>query len=114
MQSERQKPITYNSRVSLEKLFWDNYVDSGRVQGRFGGVFGAKLNLTTLMQNSKCSGGKKNETVVWFKTLHWNNQNSNKFVRKRDQLVIAAESFNSDQNLSANKLQQRPRIYRKN
>ena len=54
---------------------------------------GPKILSTTCTWNSKCSRGMKTNNLDWHKNWQWETQTLIKFIRLRNQLVVAVREF---------------------
>ena len=89
-----------NSTASLDKLTSTDYVDFGKSSDRFGRFFRIKIDSNYLDIKLKVfkREDKKAESRLR-QNLLMGEADFNQFIRQRNQLVVAADNFLSDQNL---------------
>ena len=93
--------MAYNTTASLEKLTCTDYVDFGRCQDRFGRFFWSKRYSNYL--DIKLKVLKRDDDKAEFRlrqNFSMGEVDFNQFNRQRHQLVVAAENFLREQNVS--------------
>ena len=93
--------MAYNTTVFLDKLACTNYVDFGKSQDRFGRFFWSKNDSNYL--DNKLKVFKREDKNAEFRlrqNLPMGKADCNQFIRQRNQLVVAADNFLREQNLS--------------
>ena len=93
--------MAYNTTASLDKLTCTDYVDFGNSQDRFGRFSWTKIDSNYL--NNKLKVFKREDKDAEFQltqNLPMGEADFNQFIRQRNQLVVAAENFLTEQNLS--------------
>ena len=93
--------MAYNTTASLDKLTCTNYVDFGKCQDRFERISWSKndsnyfdIKLKVLKREDKIAEFRLRQNVSVGET------GFNLFIRQRNQLVVAADKFLREQNLS--------------
>ena len=92
--------MAYNSTVSLDKLTFTDYVDFGKSEDRFGGFIWSKNDSNYLGVKVKVFKKDDNKKLRLVQNLTLGGADFNQFLRLMSQLVIAAENFARDENLS--------------
>ena len=93
--------MAYNTTETLDKLTWTNYVDFGKCQGRFGWFSWSKNDSNYL--DIKLKVFKREDKNAEFRlrqNLSMGEVDFSQFIRQRKQLVVAADNFLREQNLS--------------
>ena len=93
--------MAYNTTATLDKLTCTDYVDFGKCQDRFG-QFSWSKNDSNYLENKlkvfKREG--KNAKSRLRQKLSMGEANFNQFIRQINQLVVAADNFLRENNLS--------------
>ena len=93
--------MAYNTTETLDKLVCNNYVDFDKCQDRFGRFSWSKFDANYL--DSKLKVFKREDKSAEFR-LRQNpsigEADFHQFIRQRNQLVVAADNFLGEQNLS--------------
>ena len=93
--------MAYNTTETLDKLTCTYYVDFGKCQNRFGRFFWSKKDSNYLDIKLKVSKREdKNAEYRLRQNLSMGKADFNQFNRQRNQLVVAADNFLKEQNLS--------------
>ena len=93
--------MAYNTTASLDKLTCTDYVDFGKSSDRFGRISWTKSDSNYLDINLKVFKREdKNAEFRLRKNFSMGEADFNKFIRQRNQLVFAADSFLREQILS--------------
>ena len=96
--------MAYNTTSSLDKLICTDYVDFGKSQDRFGRFSWTKNDSNYLDIKLKVfKRGNKNAEFRLRQNLSMGEADFNQFIRQRNQLVVAADNFLREQNLSSNR-----------
>ena len=96
-----RSPMTYNTTASLDKLTCTEYVDFGKCQDRFGQFSWSKNDSNYLDIKLKVFKREdKNSEFQLRQNLSLGEADFNQFIRQRNQLVVAADNFLREQNLS--------------
>ena len=96
-----RSPIAYNTTASLDKLTCTDYVDFGKCQDRFGRFSWTKNDSNYLDFKLKVSRREdKNAKSPLRQSLLMEEADFNQFIRQRNELVVAADNFLTEQNLS--------------
>ena len=93
--------MAYNTTESLDKLTCTDYVDFGKCQDRFGRFSWSKNDSNYL--EIKLQVFKREDKNAEFRlrqNLSMGEVDLNQFIRQRNQLVVAADNFLEEQNLS--------------
>ena len=93
--------MAYNFTESLEKLACTDFVDFGKSQDRFGRFPWSKSDSNFL--NFKLKVFKREDKNAEFRLRHnltMGETDFNQFIRQRNQLVVEADNFLREQNLS--------------
>ena len=93
--------MAYNTTESLDSLTCADYVDFGKSQDRFGRFLWSKNDSNFL--DIKLKVFKREDKNAEFRlrqNLSMGEIDFNQFIRQRNQLVVAADNFLSEQNLS--------------
>ena len=94
-------PMAYNTTASLDKLTCTDYVDFGKSSDRFGRISWSKNDSNYLDVKLKVfKRGHKSRVSRLKQNLPMGEADFNQFIRQRNQLVIAADIFLREQNLS--------------
>ena len=96
-----RSPMAYNTTETLDKLACTNYVDFGKSQDRFGRFSWSKNDSNYL--DIKLKVFKREDKNAEFRlrqNLSMGEADFNQFIRQRSQLVVAADHFLREQNLS--------------
>ena len=93
--------MTYNTTETLDKLTCTDYVDFGKCQDRFGRISWSKNDSNYLEIKLKVVKREdKNAEFRLRQNLSMGEADFNQFIRQRSQLVVAADNFLREQNLS--------------
>ena len=96
-----RSPMAYNTTASMDKLTCTNYVDFGKGQDRFGRFSWSKNDSNYLDFIIKVFKREdKNAEVQLRQILSLGEADFNQFIRQRNQLLVAADNFLREQNLS--------------
>ena len=93
--------MTYNTTETLDKLACTDYVDFGKCQDRFGRFSWTKNDSNYL--DIKLKVFKREDKNAEFRlrqNLSMGEADFNQFIRHRNQLVVAADNFLREENLS--------------
>ena len=93
--------MAYNTTETLDKLTCADYVDFGKSQDRFGRFSWSKNDCNYL--DIKLKVFKREDKNAEFRlrqNLSMGEADFNQFIRQRNQLVVAADNFLKEQNLS--------------
>ena len=96
-----RSPMAYNTTASLDKLTCTDYVDFGKSEDRFGRISWSK-NDSNYFDN-KLKVFKREDKNAEFRlgqNLSMGEADFKQFIRQRNQLVVAADNFFREQNLS--------------
>ena len=94
--------MAYNTTETLDKLTCTNYVDFGKCQNRFGRISRSKNDSNYLDIKLKVfKRENKNAEFRLRQKLSMGEADFNQFIRQRKQLVVAADNFLREQNLSS-------------
>ena len=96
-----RSPMAYNITETLDKLTCTDYVDFGKCQDRFRRIFWSKIDSTYL--DIKLKVFKREDKNAEFRlrqNLSMGEVDFNQFIRQRNQLVVAADNFLREENLS--------------
>ena len=89
-----------NTTAPLDKLTGTDYVDFGECPDRFGRFCWSKNDSNYLDVKLKVFKGDDNRDFRVVQNLTMGEADFNQFLRLRNQLVIAAENFGTEENLS--------------
>ena len=89
-----------NTTASLDKLTCTEYVDFGKCQDRFGRFARSKDDFNYLEHKRKVFRRDENRDFRLVQNLTMGEADFNRFKRSWNQLVIAAENFGREENLS--------------
>ena len=92
--------MTYNTTASLDKLTCAEYVDFGKCQDRFGQFFWSKNDSDYLDIKLKVFRKDDIKEFRLVQNLTMREADFNQFMQLRNKLVIAAENFAREENLS--------------
>ena len=93
--------MAYNTTASLDKLTCTDYVDFGKCQDRFGRFSWSKNDSNYLDRKLKVfERDNKSAEFRLRQNLSMGETDFNQFIRLRNQLVVAADNFLREQNLS--------------
>ena len=96
-----RSPMAYNITETLDKMACTDYVDFGKSQDRFGQFFWSRNDSNYLDVKLKLfKRDDKNAEFRLRQNLTMGEVDFNQFIRQRNQLVVAAENFLREQNLS--------------
>ena len=96
-----RSPMAYNITETLDKLACTDYVDFGNCQDRFGQLSWSKNDSNYLAIKLKVLKREdKNAEFRLRQKLSMGEADFNQFIRQRNQLVVAADNFLREQNLS--------------
>ena len=95
-----RSPMAYNSTASLDKLLCTNYVDFDKCQDRFGRNPCSKNDSNYLDVKLKVFKKGANKEFRLVQNLTMGGTDFNQFMRLRNQLVHAAETFAREENLT--------------
>ena len=93
--------MAYNTPETLDKLACTDYVDFGKSQDRFGHFSWSKNNSNYM--DIKLKVFKREDKNAKFRlrqNLSMGEADFNQFIRQRNQLVVAADDFLKEQNVS--------------
>ena len=94
-------PMAYNTTASLDKLTCTDYVDFGKSSDRFGRFSWSKNDSNYLDIKLKLfKRENKNAEFRLRQKLSMEETDFKQFIRQRNQLVVAADNFLREQNLS--------------
>ena len=94
-------PVACNTTASLDNLTCTNYVDFGKAQDRFGRFSWTKNDYNYLDIKLKVLKGEdKNANIRLRQNFSMGEADFNQSTRRRNQLVVAADNFLTEQNLS--------------
>ena len=94
-------PMAYNTTASLDKLTCTDYVDLGKSLDRFGRFSRTKNDSNYLDIKLKVFKREdKNAELRLRQNLSMGEADFNKFIRQRDQLVVAADNCLREQKMS--------------
>ena len=96
-----QSPMAYNTTETLDKLACTDYVDFGKSQDRFGRFSWSKNNSNYL--DIKLKVFKREDKNAEFRlrqNLSMGEADFKQFIRQRNQVVVAADHFLRERNLS--------------
>ena len=93
--------MAYNTTTSLVKLTCTDYVDFGKSSDRFGRFSWTKNDSTYLDIKLKVFKREDKSAEIGLRqNLSMGEADFNQFIRQRNQLVVAADNFIREQNLS--------------
>ena len=93
--------MVYNTTATLDKLSRTDYVDFGKCQEKFGRFSWTKIDSNYLdMKTKLVKREDKNADFRLRQNLSMGEADFNQFIRQRNQLVVAADNFLREQNLS--------------
>ena len=93
--------MAYNTTASLNKLTCTDYVDFGKSSDRFGRSFWTKIDSRYLDIKLKVFNREdKNAEFRLRQNFSRGEADFNQFIRQRNQLVVAADNFLREQNMS--------------
>ena len=92
--------MAYNTTASLDKLTCTDYVDFGTGQDRFGRFSWSKNDSNNLDVKLKVFKKDDNKEFRLVQKITMGEADFNQFMRLRHQLVIAAEIFAREENLT--------------
>ena len=96
-----RSPMAHNTTAFLDKLACIDYVDFGKSQDRFGRFSWSKIDSNYLDVTLKVfKRDDKNAEFRLRQNLSMGEADFNQFIRQRNQLVVAADNFLREQNLS--------------
>ena len=96
-----RSPMAYNTTAFSDKLACTNYVYFGKSQDRFGRFSWSKNDSNYLVIKLKVFKREdKNAELQLRQNLSMREVDFNQFIRQRNQLVVAADNFLREQNLS--------------
>ena len=94
-------PMAYNTTETLDKLACTDYVDFGKCQDRFGRFSWFKNDSNYLDIKLKMFKREdKNAEIRLRQNLSMGEADFNQFIRQGNQLVVAADNFLREENLS--------------
>ena len=96
-----RSPMAYNTTETLDKLACTDYVDFGKCQDRFGQFSWSKNDSNYL--DIKLKVFKREDKNAEFRlrpNFSMGEADFNQFIRQRNQLVVAADNFLREENLS--------------
>ena len=97
-----RSPMAYNITKTLDKLACTDYLDFGKCQDRFGQLSWSKKDSNYLQIELKVFKREdKNADFQLRQKLSIGEADFNQYIRQRNQLVLAADNFLREQNLSA-------------
>ena len=93
--------MAHNTTETLDKLTCTDYVDFGKCQDRFGRFSWSKIDSNYLdIKQRVLKREDKNGEFRLRQNLSMGEVDFNQFIRQRNQLVVAADNFRREQNLS--------------
>ena len=92
--------MAYNTTASLDKLTCTDYVDFGKIRNRFGRFSWSKNDSNYLDVKLKVLKKDEMKRFRLVENLTTEEADFNQFSRQRNQLVVAADNFIREQNLS--------------
>ena len=93
--------MTYNTTDTLDKFACTDYVDFGKCQDKFGRISWSKNDSNYLGIELKVFKREdKNAEFRLRQNFSMGEADFNQFIRQRNQLVVAADNFLREQNLS--------------
>ena len=92
--------MAYNTTASLDKLTFTDYVDFGKCQDRFGRFSWSRNDSNYLDVKLKVIRKDDKKVFRLVQNLTMGETDFNQFMRSRNQLVIAAENFAREENLT--------------
>ena len=96
-----RSPMAYNTTDTLDKLVCTDYVDFGKCQHRFGQFSWSKNDSNYLDNKLKVFKREyKNAEFPLRQNLSMGEADFNQFIQQRNQLVVAADNFLREKNLS--------------
>ena len=96
-----RSPMAYNTTETLDNLACTDYVDFGKSQDRFGRFSWSKIDSNCLDFKLKVfKRGAKNAEFRLRQNFSMAEADFNQFIQQRNQLVVAADNFLSEENLS--------------
>ena len=95
-----RSPMAYNTTATLDELTCTDYVDFGKCQDKFERVFWSKKDSKFLDIKLKEVFKRKDqdEKIRLRQNVSMEKADFIQFVRQRNQLVVAADTFLSEQN----------------
>ena len=94
-------PVAYNTTETLDKLACTDYVDFGKSQDRFARFSWSKIVSNYLDTKLKVFKREDKNAEFQLRQNHsMGEADFNQFIRQRNQLVVAADNFLREQNLS--------------
>ena len=96
-----RSPMAYNTTETLDKLSCTDYLDFGKSQDRFGRFSWSKNDSNYL--DIKLKVFKREDKKVKFRlrqNFSMGEADFNQFIRQRNQLVVAADNFLREENMS--------------
>ena len=93
--------MTYNTRATLDKLAFTDYVDFGKCQGRFGRIPWSKNFFDYLDVKLKMFKRDENKQYRLAQNLTMGEADFYQFIRLRNKLVVAVREFSIEENLSS-------------
>ena len=89
-----RSPMAYNTTASLDKLACTDYLDFGKCQDRFGQFSWSKNDSNYLDVKLKVFKREdRKEEIRRRQNLSREEADFNQFIRQRNQLLVAADSF---------------------
>ena len=95
-----RSPMTYNTTASLDKVTCTDYEEFGKCQDRFGQFSWSENDSNNLDVKLKVFKEDDNKEFRLVQFLTMEEADLNQFMRLRNQLVLAAENFAREENLS--------------
>ena len=96
-----RSPMAYNITETLDKLACTDYLDFGKCQDRFGRLSWSKNDSDYSEIKLKVfKRENKNAEFQLRQNLSLGKADFNQFIRQRNQLVVVADNFHREQNLS--------------
>ena len=96
-----RSPMAYNTTETLDKLACTDYVDFGKSQDRFGRFSWSKNDSNYLdIKLEVFKNEDKNAEFRLRQNFSMGEADFNQFIRQRNQLVVAADNFLREENLS--------------
>ena len=92
--------MAYNTTASLDKLTCTDYLDFGKCQEGFGRLPWSKNDSNYLDVKLKVFKKDDNEVFRLVQKFRKGDADLNQFMRLRNQLVVEAENFSREENLS--------------
>ena len=92
--------MAYNTTASWDKSTCTNYMDFENCHNRFGQFSWSKIDSNYLDVNLKVFKRNENRDFRLVENLTMGEADFNRFIRLRNQLIIAVENFAGEENMS--------------